>query len=171
MTLLAERYRSFLGQRIARLAWRPITCDTPGTVSELDKSIIEFSGAASLFFDDGGEILLTWMSGADGDCYVEAADLSAWRPFSLDLIHASPEEPWAQFVGARLEQVSLFRDSVAPSGIVAIRHMFDSRPAGADLWLGVGQRGKMHEGDDLVICVGPPANADELELVETICAE
>lgn len=171
MTSLAERYRPFLGQRIARLAWRPITCDTPGTVSDLGKSILEFSGAASLFFDEGGEILLTWMSGADGDCHLAAAELSAWRPFSLDLIHASPEEPWVQFMGARLEQVSLFRDSIAPGEIVAIRHVFDSGAVGADLWVGVGQRHKMHEGDDLVICVGPPDNADELELVDTISAE
>jgi hypothetical protein len=32
-------------------------------VSDLGKSVIEFSGAASLFFDEGREILLTWMNG------------------------------------------------------------------------------------------------------------
>ncbi|MEQ1619497.1 MAG: hypothetical protein ABL883_14275, partial [Terricaulis sp.] len=171
MTSLAERYRPFLGQRIARLVWRPITCDTPGTVSDLGKPTIEFSGAASLFFEESGEILLTWMSGAGGDCHLAGAELSAWHPFSLDLIHASPEEPWGHFMGARLRQVSLFRDSLAPGEIVAIRHEFDSSPPGADLWLGVGRRQKMHEGDDLVICIGPPVNVDELELVETIGAE
>jgi hypothetical protein len=57
-----------------------------------------------------------------------------------------------------------------PGEIVAIRHVFDST-TGADLWLGVGQRKKMHEGDDLVICVGPPVNAEELQLVETISVE
>ncbi|MBL8544284.1 MAG: hypothetical protein JNJ63_10810 [Hyphomonadaceae bacterium] len=171
MTSLAETYRPFLGQRIASLAWRPITCDTPGTVADLNKPILEFSGAASLFFDEGGEVLLTWMSGADGDYHLAAADLSAWRPFSLDLIHASPEQPWAQFIGARLRQVSLYRDAINPGEIVAVRHEFDSTAAKSDLWLGVGQRHAMHEGDDLVACIGPPLNADELALVETIATQ
>jgi hypothetical protein len=140
-------------------------------VSDLGKSVIEFSGAASLFFDEGREILLTWMNGGDGDCHLAAAELSAWRPFSLDLVHASPDDPWTQFIGARLKQVSLFRDSTAPGEIVAVRHVFDSSATSSDLWVGVGQNRRMHEGDDLVICVGPPANADELELVETISAE
>lgn len=145
-----------------------MTCDTPGTVADLGKPILEFSGAASLFFDDGGEILLTWMNGADGDCHLAAADLGAWRPFSLDLVHASPEQPWAQFVGARLRQVSLYRGAIAPREIVAVRHEFDSS---ADLWLGVGHLHAMHEGDDLVACIGPPANADELELVEVVAVQ
>jgi hypothetical protein len=140
-------------------------------VADLCKPVLEFSGAASLFFDDGGEILLTWMNGADGDCHLAAADLSAWRPFSLDLVHASSQQPWAQFIGARLRQVSLYRDRIAPGAIVAVRHEFDSTEAQSDLWLGVGQGHAMHEGDDLVVCIGPPPNADDLELVEAVAAQ
>jgi hypothetical protein len=133
-------------------------------VSNLGESAIEFSGAASLVFDDTSEMFLTWSP--SGDYHLITAQLSDWSN-SLDLIHASGEDPWGLLIGMRLAQVALLKDAAHPGEIIAVRHAFNASGASLDLWIGVGRGRRMQEADDLVVCVGAPENIDELELVET----
>ena len=92
-----------------------------------------------------------------------------WRPFALDRINASPEEPWDVFYGATLQRVSFFtcNEVVGP---IAVRHDFQNKSALASLWGCVGneQNQAICDGDDLYVGLDAPPNVSELSLLETI---
>jgi hypothetical protein len=167
MSELGDAYQNQIGANLAAIAWRPMTCDTPGLVSDLNLPVLRFSGGVSLFFVSGGIISLTWAN--KRECYLALAKADAWSPFALDCIHWSAESPWSDLADAKLEGVKLFRDSLGTNEVVAALHEF-SNPAGSvRLWVGVGREHRMQEGDDLLVLLGQdPANRSELALLETI---
>lgn len=140
-----------------------MTCDTPELVAGLSQARLEFSGAASLFFESAKEVFLTWRITPSGDCYLSEGQLTDWGPFSLDLVHASTEGSWINLVGARLEQAIFYRDRHSGDELVAVQHAFVGPTRRTDLWIGVGRYGRVEEGDDMIIFLDqPPANLDEL---------
>lgn len=165
---LANAYRPSVGKTLDALAWRPMRSDTPGVVTDLDGPTLEFTGAVSLFFG-ADEIALSWFNGSDGDYHLYACKLSDWLPFSLDLVHASTEQPWGDIVGARLVGVEFFTHPTIPDQCVAARHVFARAAQDIEVWIGVGANGRMEGSDDLVARIGAkPDNFDELELMEAL---
>ncbi len=170
MSELGEAYQSQIGARLLNIAWQPMTCDTPGVVTDIRLPCLSFSGAASLHFDTGQAVSLTWKNA--NWCFLTLAESGSWQPFALDLIHCSGEDPWADLINAKLLTVELFRDSLSSNNVVAARHAFETQRGVSCLWVGVGTDGQMLESDDLLILLGrEPTNRDELALLETIGAQ
>jgi hypothetical protein len=94
---------------------------------------------------------------------------SDWLPFSLDLVHASTEEPWGEIIGAQLTKVEFFTHPTIPEQCAAVRHVFARASQHIELWIGVGAHGRMEGRDDLLALIGmKPDNRDELELMEVL---
>jgi hypothetical protein len=171
MLALANAYQPLIGRRLDALAWRPLTFDTAGLVAGLHSPTIEFTGAVSMFFG-AEEIALSWFNASDGDYYLYPCDPSDWSTFSLDLVHASTEQPWGSIVGAQLAEVSFFMHRTIPERCAAVRHVLvvDSRQI--EVWIGVGENGRIEGRDELLARIGAkPDNFDELELREALPRE
>ena len=168
MLYLANVYGPLVGKTLDALAWRPMRSDTPDLVTELGAPTLRFTGAISLFFG-ADEIALSWFNGSEGDYHLYACKPSDWLPFSLDLIHASTEQPWGEIVGAQLAEVEFFTHPTIPGQCAAARHVFARASQHIDMWIGVGADGRMEGRDELVARIGAgPDNLDELELMEAL---
>lgn len=165
---LANAYRPLVGKTLDALVWRPMRSDTPGVIAELDSPTLEFTGAVSLFFG-AEEVALSWFNGSGGDYHLYACKPSDWLPLSLDLVHASSEQPWGETVGAQLAEVEFFTHPTIPDQCAAVRHVFVRASQHIEVWIGVGADGRMEGRDDLVARIGAkPDNLDELELMEAL---
>ncbi len=164
---LADSYRRYLGKKLTSLVWRPITCDTPGLVDSLGDPMICYSGATSMNFEDSVSLSLTWKN--ESICHLGLMEENDWNLSALDLIHASPEEPWRLILNCKLKRVSLYCHDTTNNKTVAAKHEFKNDGSLIDFWIGVGSNKSMHEADDLVVCVASsPSNFDELKLRERI---
>jgi len=165
---LAKAYQPLIGKTLDALVWRPMRSDTPGVVADLGSPTLEFTGAISLFFATE-EIALSWFNGSRGDYHLYACKPSDWSPFSLDLVHASTEQPWAGVVGAQLTEVEFFTHPTIPGQCAATRHVFARAGQRIEVWIGVGANGRMEGRDELLARIGAkPDNFDELELMEAL---
>ncbi len=164
---LADAYQAYLGKELSSILWRPITCDTPDLVKELQEPIICFSGAASLIFPETEMLSLTWKN--ESECYLGLMAENDWDLSALDLIHATSEEPWGSVLSGGLQKVSFYGHDTAPGKLIAIKHELVRDDKTSEFWIGVGRDRSMCESDDLVVCAGTaPANISELELLKSI---
>lgn len=172
MTDWASVYRSAIGSRLVGMAFQPITSDTPEVLANRNRPHLWFSGSVHIGFENSHEILLTWHQ--KRLCLVLGQE-SDWRPFSLDRINMSWEEPWGALGNAPLASVHLYEAEIDLGfeivfrDIVAARHDFACPEGTMSLWVCTGypSTGAVGEGDDLYVGLEPPANASELTLSKT----
>lgn len=166
----SKAYERCWGRKIEAVLWMPIQADTPTVVGDLQKSSLTFSGAAVVAYEGGGDLFYTWTQG-EPDRYLDLSDeASSWKPFSLDRIAASPEDPWSAVWGAEIVRIDLFAD-VERDGqerTVGARHTLKSQHGETTMWIGTGGHGRIYEMDDLWVSVGvDPQNLPDLVLTST----
>jgi hypothetical protein len=173
MTHWTNAYTPAIGARLEGMAFQCITADTPDVLANLMQPHLWFSGSVCIGFQNDHRILLTWH--AERLCLVLGQE-SDWRPFSLDRINMSWEEPWGALGTSPLSSVRLYEAEIDLGfepvfrDIVAARHDFiGSNGVTTSLWVCTGHQphGTVAEGDDLYVGLAPPANAGDLTLSMT----
>lgn len=176
MTDWASIYTPAFGAPIEGVAFQPITCDTPDVLRHLQRPSFWYSGSICIGFKNGHQIDLTW--DAIRLCLTQA-ESSSWRPFSLDRINMSWEEPWGALGNASLHTVQLFDANIELGqaeiirDIVAARHDFACPTSKVSLWVctGIGRDGRAGDGDELYVGLEPPTNHAELTPAMTLSAQ
>jgi hypothetical protein len=179
MTDWASAYAHVLAETLEGMAFLCITADTPDVLANIAKPHFWFSGLVCMGFQNGRRIELTWH--ANRQCLVLGQE-SDWRPFSLDRINMSWEQPYE--LGAAVGSArQVFAQSGPPlrggdrvrrpglrSRLVAARHDFIGPETTISLWVCTSHApgGQVGEGDDLYVGFAPPANAGELTLSMSI---
>jgi hypothetical protein len=169
MTDWASIYAHVLGETLEGMAFLCITADTQDVLANIAKRHFWFSGLVCMGFQNGRRIELTWH--AKKQCLAPGQE-SDWRPFSLDRINMSWEQPWAALDKSALKSVYLyeaeieFDAQVVVRDIVAARHDFVGPETTISLWVCTGHEpgGQVGDGDDIYVGLEPPPNAAELTL-------
>jgi len=177
--ILEQAYEAVLGRRLLRLAWKPLTCDTPGLVQAFEDRSFSFSGGIQFCFEPNEDLFLTWAQFAPSTL-IASTEENRWRPNALDRISASMNGPWPDAIDARLVAVDLFLspEMELPGGEeslrtapVGARHWLEQGDVLHRFWVGTGNCDALGEGDDLWVAFDQdPGNIDELVLLKTLRA-
>jgi hypothetical protein len=99
----ATTYAGLIGERVAAVAWLPITADTPSVIADLRKPSFSFSGGALIRFASSKEIFLTWTQ--HYPYTLQIGSEADGTHLSLDRVRASGENPWGAIEDAQLGPV------------------------------------------------------------------
>ena len=169
-------YRPMIGRQLARLAWMPLTCDTPDVFRDLGSPELSFSGGVQLIFEPPGEVFLSWRARTPMTLIGWTVE-ERWGDGVLDRIQVDMESSWASLIRSTLVQVELFTcgerwtDGIVPlnGAAVGARHLFRNEDRVHHFWVGTAFGRNIREADDLWVGLDvEPDNVGELKLIGSV---